>query len=145
MHGRDQGAELIWRDQISPNKRGDDFRCEFGPLLIGHRLVPLFPASNNIPTPVNSGRQMRTPHIGVGPTTPSWDRPALGEGPTRLSLNGSHSREVETPAIVDFDYRMVPGAVGFWGRRYQRRHRASASLQASASARWQGGPSNPEC
>jgi hypothetical protein len=92
---RDQGGELVGRYRVASQIGGDDLGGEFGRLLIGHRFVPVFPTGNNIPTPVNSGWQMRTPHIGVGPTTPSWDRPALGEDPTGLSLNGSHTWEVE--------------------------------------------------
>jgi hypothetical protein len=55
MHCREQGGELIRLDLIASQIRGDDLRCEFGRLLIRHRF-PLFPASNNIPTPVNSRR-----------------------------------------------------------------------------------------
>src|SRR6266568_5594385 len=79
MNSRDQRRQLIRLDLIASNISADDFRGEFGWLLIGHRLVPLFPTGNNIPTPVNSRRQMRTPHIAVGPTTPSWFRPPFGK------------------------------------------------------------------
>ena len=55
MDSRDQRRQLIGWDLIASNISADDFRGEFGWLLIGHRF-PLFPASNNIPTPVNSRR-----------------------------------------------------------------------------------------
>jgi hypothetical protein len=82
MDGRDQSGELIRRDLIASNIRADDHRDEFGRLLIGHRLVPLFPTGNNIPTPVNSGRRFRISigyHAALLP--PFWFRPPLDEDP----------------------------------------------------------------
>jgi hypothetical protein len=49
MNGRDQRRQLIGWDLIAPNVGGDDLGGEFGRLLIGHHLVPLFLRGNNIP------------------------------------------------------------------------------------------------
>ncbi len=97
MNGRNQGGELIGRDLIASQIRAYNHRDEFGRRLIGHRLVPLFPTGNNIPTPVNSGRRFRnsisiTPILNHPFVIP---RPPLGEDPTGLSVNGSPVREVE--------------------------------------------------
>lgn len=40
------------------------------------------------PYPANSRRQMRTPHIAVGSTTPSWVRPSLDKDPTGFTSMG---------------------------------------------------------
>jgi hypothetical protein len=37
MDGRDKGPELVGWDLIASNIGGDDLRCEFGRLLVGHR------------------------------------------------------------------------------------------------------------
>ena len=50
---------------------------------------------------------MRTPHIAVGPTTPSWFRPSVDRHPTGLSLNGSPGREVERD-IYGGNFLMLP-------------------------------------
>ena len=89
MDRGDQNGELIRLDLIAPNIGGDDRRHEFGRLLIGHRLVPLFLTSNNIPTPVNSRRQMRTPHIARRPDHPFVGPPVLRQRPTGLSCMNS--------------------------------------------------------
>ena len=104
-------VDPVGPDCVEHTRRRSSRRSSVG-CSSGIAWSPLFPPATIYPPRSIPGGQIRTLHIAVGPTTPSWFRPSFDRDPPGLSLNGSPGREVERK-IYGGNFLMLPPGTAY--------------------------------